>query len=100
MTPTRSKSLRLYIFSERAVTSPPPPTRKLQRLLPNKNKIYFDVSSRAAGGGGREGNRVIQAQLWRADAAQVCSNVGFVVVDGVFECSVAMTARQIVSERW
>ena len=36
----------------------------------------------------------------RADAAQVCNNVGFVAVDGVFECSVATAARQIVSERW
>ena len=36
----------------------------------------------------------------RADAAQVCSNLGFVVADGAFECSVAKAARQIVSERW
>ncbi len=35
-----------------------------------------------------------------ADAAQVCNDVGFVDVDGVFECSVAKAARQIVSERW
>jgi hypothetical protein len=28
------------------------------------------------------------------------SNVGFAPVDGPFECSVAMAARQIVSERW
>ncbi len=35
-----------------------------------------------------------------ADAAQVCSNVGIVAIDGVFECSCAMPARQIVSERW
>jgi hypothetical protein len=35
-------------------------------------------------------------------AAQVCNNVGFVVVDGPSECSVAraIAARQIVSERW
>jgi hypothetical protein len=39
------------------------------------------------------------ASFRSADAAQVCSNVGFVVVDGVFECSVAAAARQIVSER-
>jgi hypothetical protein len=37
---------------------------------------------------------------WSADAAQVCSNVGFVVGDGAFECSVALAARQIVTERW
>ncbi len=36
----------------------------------------------------------------RADAAQVCNKVGAVVGDGVFECSVAKAARQIVSERW
>jgi hypothetical protein len=40
------------------------------------------------------------ASFRRADAAQVCNNVGFVVVDGAFECSVAKAARQIVSERW
>jgi hypothetical protein len=38
--------------------------------------------------------------LRRADAAQVCSNVGFVEVDGAFECSPTIAARQIVSERW
>ena len=38
------------------------------------------------------------ASRWSADAAQVCSNVGFVADDGVIECSVATTARQIVSE--
>ena len=40
------------------------------------------------------------ASLGRADAAQVCNNVGFLAVDGEFECSVAPAARQIVSERW
>ena len=35
----------------------------------------------------------------RADAAQVCSNVGFVAVDGPSECSPTNAARQIVSER-
>ncbi len=40
------------------------------------------------------------ASFRSADAAQVCSNVGFVAVDGVFECSFAKAARQIVSERW
>ena len=40
------------------------------------------------------------ASLRRADAAQVCSNVGFVAVDGALECSAATAARQIVSERW
>ena len=32
--------------------------------------------------------------------AKLCSDVGLVVVDGVFECSFAIAARQIVSERW
>ncbi len=37
----------------------------------------------------------------RADAAQVCNNVGvFVAVDGHLECSLAKAARQTVSERW
>ena len=41
------------------------------------------------------------ASFRSADAAQVCSNVGFVEVDGEFECSsAAEAARQIVSERW
>ena len=40
------------------------------------------------------------ASLRRADAAQVCSNLGLVVVDGQVECSSAIAARQIVSERW
>ena len=40
------------------------------------------------------------ASLRRADAAQVCNNVGFFFVDGAFECSSATAARQIVSERW
>ena len=38
------------------------------------------------------------ASFRRADAAQVCSKVGFVEDDGVFECSFANPARQIVSE--
>ncbi len=40
------------------------------------------------------------ASFRRADTAQVCSNVGFVEVDGPCECSAATAARQIVSERW
>ncbi len=57
---------------------------------------FFGVSSRAEGGGAGRGG----ASFRRADAAQVCNNVGFVFLDGVFECSFATTARQIVSERW
>jgi hypothetical protein len=49
------------------------------------------------------------ASLRRADAAQVCSHVGKLyflhvgeqLCDGAgIECSVAIAARQIVSERW
>ena len=40
------------------------------------------------------------ASLRRANAAQVCSNVGFVAVDGPCECSFAKAARQIVRDRW
>ena len=40
------------------------------------------------------------ASLRRADAAQVCNNIGFAFIDGVFECTFAKAARQIVSERW
>ena len=40
------------------------------------------------------------ASLRRADAAQVCNNVDFVEGDGLIECSFAIAARQIVSERW
>jgi hypothetical protein len=53
--------------------------------------LYFTGEGRSRRG---------SASLRRADAAQVCSNVGFVAVDGVFECSVATAARHIVSERW
>ena len=60
-----------------------------------QEQIYFGARSREGGAAGRGG-----ALLRRADAAQVCNDVGFVVVDGAFECSVAKPARQIVSERW
>ncbi len=36
----------------------------------------------------------------RADAAQVCNDVVFFFADGEFECSLAIAARQKVSERW
>ena len=65
-------------------------------LYTEKNKIYFDVSSRAASGGAARGG----ASFRSADAAQVCSNFGFVAVDSQFECSVAIAARHIVSEGW
>ncbi len=50
------------------------------------------------GGGAQQAARG-SASLRRADTAQVCNHVGFVRVDGKFECS-APAARQIVSERW
>ncbi len=50
--------------------------------------VFFTME---AGGG---------ASLRRADAAQVCNNVGFGADDGKFECSFAIAAREIVSERW
>ena len=42
--------------------------------------VFFTME---AGGG---------ASLRRADAAQVCNNVGSVVLDGAFECSKAIAA--------
>jgi hypothetical protein len=60
------------------------------------SKIYLGVHCSAAGGGAARGG----ASFGRADAAQVCSNIGVVAVVGAFECSVATAARQIVSERW
>jgi hypothetical protein len=58
----------------------------------------ISAGTRAQQAGGQRGGGA--SPFRRADAAQVCSNVGFVAVDGVFECSVANAARQIVSERW
>ena len=69
-----------FIFLEGA-PPPPSPGRHEQELL------LF--GQRQRGG---------CASLRRADAAQVCSNLG--LVDGEFECSFATAARQIVSERW
>ena len=52
---------------------------------------YILFGQRQRGGG---------ASFRSADAAQVCSDVGSVEENGVFECSFATAARQIVSERW
>ena len=49
---------------------------------------------------GGEGGSAGGSSFGRADAAQVCSNFGFVEGDRAFECSFAKPARQIVSERW
>ncbi len=71
-----------------------------QRSLPNssgyrnKNKICFGVWALA------RSRQWGSASFRRGDAAQVCSNAVFVVVDGDFECSVAIAAWKIVSERW
>jgi hypothetical protein len=55
----------------------------------------------SAGGGGQDGRGARGgASLRSADAAQICSNVGFLASDGEVESSEAKTARQIVSERW
>jgi hypothetical protein len=40
------------------------------------------------------------ASFRSANAAQVCNNVGLLVVDSDCECSFATAARQTVSERW
>jgi hypothetical protein len=52
--------------------------------------IFYFIRREKAGG-----------RIRRADAAQeVLGHVGFVAVDGAFECSVTIAARRIVSERW
>jgi hypothetical protein len=61
------------------------------------------VRCSAAGGGGDARRKRVYgwrggaASLRGADTAQVCSNVGLVFVDGVFECSFAAAATQGVS---
>ena len=35
-----------------------------------------------------------------ADAAQICSHVGFLMVSGAIECRPTNAARQIMSEKW
>ena len=68
------------------------------------------AAARAHGGRRRRRRREEEAQrvygwrggaasLRRADTAKVCSSVGLVVVDGVFECSPAAAATQGVSGR-
>ena len=63
---------------------------KTHVLAPNVKKQRERVCRAVRGG----------ASFRSADAAQVCSNVGLVAADGECEGSVAMTAMQIVSERW
>ncbi len=70
----------------------------------NKTEILLSIGSRmqiaartafiaaAAARGG--------ASFRSADAAQVLSNVGFVVVHSAYAGSVATSAKQTVSERW
>ncbi len=65
--------------------APPPLTAAATRT-----RAAFIAAAAARGG----------ASFRSADAAQVCSNVGMVVADGAVECSGAIAARQIVSERW
>ncbi len=40
------------------------------------------------------------ASFRRADAAQVCNDVGFVILGGQLESSLVLPAWQIVNERW
>ena len=79
-----------------ALLAPPPLPPPNSSGDTNKNKIYLGVHWHAAGRGAARGG----ASFRSADAAQVCNDVGLVVDDGTFECSEAIAARQIVSERW
>ena len=69
-----------------------PPTAVFAKQQRRHEQEEFFIWAAAAARGG--------ASFRSADAAQVCSNVGFILVDGVLECSVATAARKIVSERW
>jgi hypothetical protein len=71
---------------------------KQQRLQEGELNLLQTASAR---GGGEWGGRSRRgsASFRGVDAAQVCSNVGLVAVDGVFECSFFPAARQKVSER-
>ena len=65
------------------------------KTVVNTKQLFFYWAAAARG----------SSSLRRADAAQVCSDVGLVAFDGEFECSfasksAATAARQIVSERW
>ena len=64
-------------------------------IAPNAAAATRTITAFIGAAAGRRG-----ASFRRANAAQVCSNVGSVVVDGVSECSITTAARQIVSERW
>ena len=50
-------------------------------------------------GGREQRERRRRASFPRANAAQICSNVGLVEVDGQFECSSAVAKTQRVSGR-
>ena len=65
-------------------------TATCQTAAATRTRTVFIWAAAARGG----------ASFRSADAAQVCNDVGFVAVDGPFECSFATAARQIVSERW
>ncbi len=60
-----------------------------------RTKFIWECTGTQQAGGQRGGG----ASFGRADAAQVCNDVGIFLVDRVFECSATAT-RQIVSERW
>ncbi len=40
------------------------------------------------------------ADAAKSDPAKISSDIGFVLVDGNLECSVVITARNIVNKRW
>ena len=71
---------------------------KQQRRHEQSKNLFRRALARSREGGSGAGGRVIAARDAARDAAQVRSNVGFVVGVGAFERSVATAARQIVSE--
>ena len=88
-----------------AATCSPPTGGALLRHVSNHSRRVTGALVRcsAAGGGGDARRKRVYG--WRggaasfrgADTAKVCNNVGLVVVDGVFECSIAVAATQGVS---
>ena len=79
----------LHAFS--AMVQVLPPAAVFAKQQRRHEQEEFFIRAAAARGG---------ASFRSADAAQVCNDVGFVAVDGHFECSCVPAARQIVSERW
>ncbi len=86
-----------------AATCSPPTGSALLRHVSNHSRRVALVRCSAAGGGGDARRKRVYgwrggaASLRGADTAKVCSSVGLVVVDGAFECSIAVAATQGVS---